>query len=69
MAPKFDTWGNFIKKSLGENWIPCDLLWILRFVGFECAMRLKGIEEYCPKKIESKKFWSTMIIPNPYKKH
>jgi len=46
-----------------------DLSWIPRFVGFEYVMRLKGNEEYCPKEIESKEFWSTMIILNPYKKH
>jgi hypothetical protein len=31
-------------------------------------MRLKGNEKYCPKEIESKEFWSTMMISNPYKK-
>jgi hypothetical protein len=32
-------------------------------------MKLRGNEEYCPEEIESKKFWSTMIIPDPYKKY
>jgi hypothetical protein len=32
-------------------------------------MRLKRNEEYCPKEIESKEFWSTTIIPNPYTKY
>jgi hypothetical protein len=45
------------------------MLWTPRFIGSEYAMRLKGNEKYCPKEIESKKFWSTMIIPNPYEKY
>jgi hypothetical protein len=47
----------------------CDLLWTPTFVGFEYAMRLRGSEEYYPKEIESKEFWSIMIILNPYKKY
>ncbi len=31
-------------------------------------MRLRGNEEYSPKEIESKEFWSIMMIPNPYGK-
>jgi hypothetical protein len=54
---------------LVEKWIPYDLLWELRFLGFEYAMRLRGNEGYYPKKIESKKFWSTMMILDPYKKN
>jgi hypothetical protein len=53
---------------LVKRWIPCDLLWISRFLGSEYTMRLKGNEKYCPKEIESKEFWSTMMISNPYKK-
>jgi hypothetical protein len=47
---------------LVKKWIPCDLLWTLKFVGFEFAMRLKGNEEYCPKEIEEKINSSTLII-------
>jgi len=32
-------------------------------------MKLRANEEYFPKEIESKKIWSTMIIPYPYKKY
>jgi hypothetical protein len=38
------------------------LLWTPRFLRYEYAMRLKGNEEYCPKDIDSKEFWSTIII-------
>jgi len=53
---------------LVKRWIPCDLLWISRFLGSEYIMRLKGNEKYCPKEIELKKVWSTNMISNPYKK-
>jgi hypothetical protein len=32
-------------------------------------MKLRGNEEYYPKKIESKGFWSTMMIIDPYEKN
>jgi hypothetical protein len=50
-------------------WIPCDLLWTSRFLGFEYTMRLKGDEKYCPEEIESKELWSIMMISDPYKKN
>ncbi len=51
-----------------EKWIPCDLLWTPIFLG-SITMRLKGNEEYCPKKFESKEFWSIMMILDPYEKN
>jgi hypothetical protein len=54
---------------LVDKWIPRDLLWTHKFLGSEYTMRLKGNEEYCPKEIESKAFWSTMMILDPYKKN
>jgi len=54
---------------LVDKWIPCDLLRTFNFLGFECTMRLKGNEECCPEEIESKEFWSTMMILDPYKKN
>jgi hypothetical protein len=55
-------------KALVEKWIPCDLLWTTRFLGFKYTMRLRRNEEYCPKEIESKELWSTMMILDSYNK-
>jgi hypothetical protein len=54
---------------LVDKWIPCDLLWTPKFLRSECTMRLRGNEECYPEEIESKKFWSTMMILDPYKKN
>jgi hypothetical protein len=32
-------------------------------------MRLRRNEKYCLEEIESKEFWSTMMILDPYKKN
>jgi hypothetical protein len=48
---------NFKKPNihaLVEKWIPCDLLWTSRILGFEYTMRLKRNEKYCPEEFESK---------------
>jgi hypothetical protein len=68
---KFHDRREFTKSNINilvERWIPCDLLWTSRYLGFEYTMRLKGNEKYCPKEIESKEFRSTMMISDPYKK-
>ncbi len=66
---KFHDIREFIKLNINvliKKWIPCDLLWTPRFLGSKYAMRLRGNEECCPKKFESKELWSTMIILDPY---
>jgi hypothetical protein len=48
---KFHDRREFTKPNINvsvENWIPCNLLLTLRFLGFENAMRLRGNEENCP---------------------
>jgi hypothetical protein len=40
-----------------------------KFLGFEYTMKLRGNEEYYPKEIESKEFWSIVMILDPYKKN
>jgi hypothetical protein len=67
---KFHDRREFTKLNINvlvKTWIPCDLLRTLRFLGFEYTMRLKGNEKYCPKEIESKELWSTIMILDPYK--
>jgi hypothetical protein len=69
---KFHDKREFTKPNINvlvDKWIPCDLLWTSKFLGSECTMRLKGNEECCQKEIESKEFWSTMMILDPYKKN
>jgi hypothetical protein len=69
---KFHDRKEFTKPNINvlvKKWIPCDLLWTSRFLGFEYTMRLRGNEKYCLKEIESKELWSRMMISNPYKKN
>jgi len=69
---KFHDRREFTKPNINvlvDKWIPCDLLWTHKFLGSEYTMRMRGNEEYCPKEIESKEFWSTMMILDPYKKN
>jgi hypothetical protein len=50
---KFHDRREFIKPNINdfvEKWIPCNLLWTPRILGFEYAMRLRGNEEYCLEK-------------------
>jgi hypothetical protein len=69
---KFHDKREFTKPNINDlvkKWIPFDLLWTLKILKFEYAMRLRWNEEYCPKKIKSKELWSTMMISDPYKKN
>ncbi len=62
---KFHDRGEFIKPNINvfiKKWIPCNLLWTPRFLGFEYAMRLRGNEEYCPKK----KLIKRIMVYNDY---
>jgi hypothetical protein len=47
--------------------MPSDMLWAPRFTSSEYVMRTKGVEEYISKMIESKEFWSIVMVPNFYK--
>jgi hypothetical protein len=40
------------------------MFWTLVIIGFEYTIRLRGDEEYHPKRIENKEF----LLPNPYEK-
>ncbi len=66
---KFHDKRKFTKTNINKKWIPCDLWWTSRFVGYEYIMRLRGNEKYCLEEIESKELWSTMMILDPYKKN
>jgi hypothetical protein len=48
---KFHDIREFPKPNINvlvKKWIPCNLLWTLRFLRSEYAMRLKRNEKYCP---------------------
>jgi hypothetical protein len=56
---KFHDKKEFTKPNINvlvEKWIPCDLLWTPKFLGFEYTMRLRGNEEYFQKKLSQKNF-------------
>ncbi len=46
--------------------MPSDILWALRFTSSEYVMRTRGNEKYLCHIIESKFFWSTVMISNLY---
>jgi hypothetical protein len=46
--------------------MPNNMLWAPRFTSFEYVMRTRGNKEYMFKIIESKEFWSIVMIPNLY---
>ncbi len=49
-----------------EKWMPSDMFWALRSTCFEYVMRIKGNEEYIFEIIESKEFWSIIMILELY---
>jgi hypothetical protein len=50
-------------NALIEKWIPSDMLWAPRFTSLKYVTRTRGSEEYISEIIESKEFWSTVMIP------
>jgi hypothetical protein len=54
---------NSSHNALIEKWIPSDMLWAPRSMGSEYVMKKRRSEEYISEIIESKEFWSKVMIP------
>ncbi len=52
-------------NALIKKWMPSDMLWAPRSTSFEYVMRPRS-EEYIFEMIESKEFWSIVMIPELY---
>jgi hypothetical protein len=56
---KFHDKRKFTKPNINvlvDKWIPCDLLWTPKFLRSEHALRLRGNDEYCLKKLNVKNY-------------